>query len=159
MSQFPNFDLYATLRLPQDATHEDVRAHYIKIMRGNHMDHPDFIARIKQKYPAQPNETDLDYRERIARIAKNSVQRFNVAYEILYDPAQRKAYDRHLSTSKGSQASCVASSSKTPCAQPDPDLIASGRHFFNRKTWAEKQSRRTWSDSHSSQEKYCFWKQ
>lgn len=156
--QFPSFDLYATLYLPHDAAQEDVRAHYIKIMRGNHMDHPDFIARIKQKYPAQIEETETEYRERIAGIAKSSVQRFNAAYEILYDPAQRKAYDRHISNSKGSQTTFVPTRSETPCAQTDPELNPSDRHFFKRKSQAEKQCRRTWSEASSGREKYCFWK-
>lgn len=158
MPQFPSFDLYATLYLSHDASQEDVRAHYIKIMRGNHMDHPDFIARIKQRYPAQLDETDTEYRERIAGIAKSSVQRFNVAYEILYDPGQRKAYDRHLSNAKESKKTFVPTRPETPYAQSAPNLNPADRHFFKRNSQAEKQCRRTWSESSLSREKYCFWK-
>ena len=160
MSQFPEFDLYAALHLSHDATMQDVRAHYTQIMRGNHVDHPEFLARIRQQFPAQPDEADTAYRERIADIAKRSVQRFNVAYEILSDPIQRKAYDRHMAISTESQDPPKQAQAHCQHMAPEtPPLKSSKRRFFNRQSGAEHRPRRTWTESDSGQDKYCIWKQ
>lgn len=163
MSEFPEFDLYHTLHLHRDATMEDVRSNYIKIMRHNHVDHPGFISRIKRQFPQDPAEPDPDYSERISDIAKRSVQRFNVAYEVLSNPLQRSAYDRHIGLSKPAQTqpqpqqADIHRQNKPPRAASHP--TQAGRHFFNRKTQTGQTSRRRLSESDTSRDRFSFWKQ
>lgn len=99
MSQFPEFDLYDTLHLPKDASPADVRANYVRIIRRNHFDHPDFLDRIRRRFPRQPDEREAAHDQRIMEIATDWVQRFNIAYTILSNPVERSAYDRYIGVS------------------------------------------------------------
>ena len=164
MSEFPEFDLYATLHLARDATDGDVRANYLKIMRANHVDHPEFIARIKKKFPMQADEASAEYRDRVGEIAKRSVQRFNVAYEILSDPVQRKAYDRHTAHAvkapeKPTERVVTAQPKQRASTKHATGQKTGNRQFFNRGAEPEKRSRKTWSDEKTERDKYCIWKQ
>ena len=162
MSHFPAFDLYGTLHLPKNASAEDVRTHYVRIIRRNHIDNPEFLGRIRSQFPVQPGEAEARYRERIAEIAKRSVQRFNVAYEILSNPIERRAYDRHIEVSASRQE---APKQDDPVVKrsdmashevrtPKPD----DRQFFNRGSNSAQGSRRLRTKSDPSGDKYCFWK-
>ena len=176
MPQFPDFDLYATLHLRQDASAADVRGHYVKIMRSNNADRPEFIARIKKQFPAEPDESGSDYDQRIAEIAKRSVQRFNVAYDILSDPVQRRAYDRHIALTAGGQDTPCARPAGTPAAtpvspptskpkarskpktSPKPKPKPDNGHFFKRTGQQSRRKRHLQAESTTSPDKYSIWK-
>lgn len=162
MSQFPDFDLYDTLHLAKDATAEAVRTHYVRIMRRNHIDHPDFLGRIRDKFPLLPEETATEYDRRVEEIAKKSVQRFNIAYEVLSDPAKRLEYDRHIGISaryRVTPKQARASEAPRPQSPVRKTSKSENRHFFNRGSQSAQGSRRTRSESESTPDKYCFWKQ
>ena len=162
MSRFPDFDLYDTLHLPKDASAEDVRTHYVRIIRRNHIDHPNFLSRIRKQFPLQQDEGETAYQERIAEIAKRSVQRFNVAYEILSDPEERKAYDLHRKASEQPREAPKPADpgvSRSDGASRDAtDSNPDHRHFFNRGQQSNRGSRRVREDSDTGTERYSFWK-
>lgn len=162
MSRFPDFDLYSTLHLSKDASAEDVRKHYVRIIRRNHIDHPNFLNRIRSQYPVQQDEGQAEYQDRIAEIAKRSVQRFNVAYEILSNPEERKAYDRHIGATpppeEAPSPSDLAVKRFEQASQDAPDQDSRHRHFFNRYSESTKGSRRRRTESESGSDKYSFWK-
>lgn len=162
MSHFPEFDLYEALHLSKDASSEDVRTHYVRIIRRNHIDHPDFLKRIRSQFPIRSDEGAAAYQERIAEIAKRSVQRFNVAYEILSNPTERSAYDRYLGVSQSFQEALKPAD---PVMQR-PDGASRGAHgdrpdngqFFNRGSKSAQGSRRRRTEAESDRDKYCVWK-
>lgn len=86
-------DYYGILGVSKDATEEEIRSQYKKLMKEHH---PDQFAGLRKKYEVLGDQDLLEVIDEKIRLAEEMCKLLNEAFEVLIDPAKRRQYDNEI---------------------------------------------------------------
>ena len=151
MTTNPSKDYYGVLGVLKNATPEQIKQAYRKLVRENH---PDRFTGTRKKYE-QTGDPDLlkIIDEKITQ-ANEKTQEINEAYQTLSDPDKRRDYDRTSgSTSRGTPS--------PPSPKPKPEIVLSTTNLnFGLMTKEDKKVMSFTIDNHGGmpEEIHIDWK-